>query len=303
MAIFHVTNRDLVSSYEYNRVDAILTRSMTAAQYRSGLTTINLSYRTRQLETLLMNNRARELQDVRVRRAIRMAINTSQLISSTYMNLAMRSDTPMIPGTWMYHDTPGAVRYDPEGAKALLDEAGWIDVPDDDDTMRKTTIEGAPANLKLRFIVYEEPDNAARITVAHQIAGMLAGVGINAEVLPMSFAAAKERLRANTYDLALVAYNMDLVPDPGFLLMSGNTGNYMRYKSDAMDKLFEELRATMDRSAYQQKLYQIQELMLEDVPLICLYYRNGAILSRRMFTSARSIREPEVLRGIERGTE
>lgn len=303
MAIFHVTNRDLVSSYEYNRVDAILTRSMTAAQYRSGLTTINLSYRTRQLETLLMNNRARELKDVRVRKAIRMAININQLVSSTYLNLAMRTDTPMIPGTWTYQDTPGAVRYDPEGAKALLDEAGWLDVPDDDDTMRKTTIDGAPANLRLRFIVYEEPDNNARITIAHQIAGMLAGVGIYAEVLPMSFSAARERLRANTYDIALVAYNMDPVPDPGFLLMSGNTGNYMRYASETMDKHFETLRAAMDKGVYQQTLYQIQSQFLEDCPMICLYYRNGAILSRRMFTAARSIREPEVLRGIERGTD
>ncbi|MHC1786976.1 MAG: ABC transporter substrate-binding protein [Christensenellales bacterium] len=303
MAICHVTNRDLVSSYEYNRVDAIITRSMTAAQYRSGLSTINLSYRTRQLETLLMNNRARELTDVRVRKAIRMAINIDALASSTYMNLAMRSDTPMIPGTWMYRDEPGAVRYDPEGAKALLDEAGWLDLPDDDDTMRKATIDGAPANLKLRFIVYEEPDNAARISIAHQIAGMLASVGVNAEVLSMSFKTAKERLKANTYDLALVAYNMDAVPDPGFLLMSGNTGNYMRYASERMDALFSDLRLSMDRGTYQQKLFEIQALMLEDCPLVCLYYRNGAILSRRMFTDARNIREPEVLRGIEKGID
>ena len=34
MTIFHVTNRELISSYEYNRVDAILTRPLTAAQYR-----------------------------------------------------------------------------------------------------------------------------------------------------------------------------------------------------------------------------------------------------------------------------
>jgi len=94
---------------------------------------------------------------------------------------------------------------------------------------------------------------------------------------------------------------VDPVPDPGFLLISGNTGNYMRYKSDRMDKLFTDLRATLDRDAYQLKLLEIQALMVEDCPLISLYYRNGAIISRRMFSAARDLREPDVLRGLEKG--
>lgn len=300
MAIFHVTNRELLSSYEYNRVDAIITRSLTAAQYRSGLSTLNMAYRTRQLETLLMNNRARELADIRVRQAIRMAINADTLAGTTYMNLAARTDTPMVPGTWMYRDAASELRHDPQEAMRLLDEAGWV-VSDPEDTMRKAMIEGKPANLLLRFVVYEEPDNSVRLSTAHQIASMLEAVGIRCNIQSLSFADAKARLRAGTYDIALVAFNMDAVPDPGFLLISGNTGNYMRYDSPAMDKLFTDLRATMDKGAYQQKLQEIQALFIKDVPLICLYYRNGAIITRRMFTSARSIREPEMLRGIEKG--
>ena len=300
MAIFHVTNRELLSSYEYNRVDAIITRSMTAAQYRSGLSTLNLSYRTMQLETLLMNNRARELTDIRVRQAIRLAVNVNVLASSTYMNLATRTDTPMVPGTWTYRDVAASLRHDPEAAKSLLDEAGWV-ASDPEVTMRKGIIDGKPANLLLRFVVYEEPDNNVRLSAAHQIASMLSAVGIECNIQSLSYTDAKARLRAGTYDIALVAFNMDSVPDPGFLLISGNTGNYMRYDSPAMDKLFEDLRAAMDRGAYQQKLGEIQDLFIKDVPFICLYYRNGAIITRRMFTNARNIREPEMLRGIEKG--
>lgn len=300
MAIFHVTNRELLSSYEYNRVDAIITRSMTAAQYRSGLSTLNMAYRTRQLETLLMNNRSRELTDIRVRQAIRMAVNVNALASATYMNLATRTDTPMVPGTWMYHDAAGELRHDPEGAKQLLEEAGWV-MSDPEETMRKSMIDGKPANLLLRFVVYEEPDNSVRLSTAHQIASMLSAVGIQCNIQSLNFTDARARLRAGTYDIALVAFNMDAVPDPGFLLISGNTGNYMRYDSPAMDKLFTDLRATMDKGAYQQKLAEIQAMFIKDVPFICLYYRNGAIITRRMFTNARSIREPEMLRGIEKG--
>ena len=299
MTIFHTGSRELINSYEYNRVDGVITRSLTAAQYRSGLNSQHLSYRTRQLETLQLNNRSYELADVEVRHAIRAAINIDSLANSTYMNMVLRTATPMVPGTWAYHEQPGILRYDPEGAKALLEAAGWVD--SDDSGVRDKVIEGKKRELSLRFIVYEEQGNSVRIGAANQIASMLAGVGIECRIESLTFSQAAARLKAGNYDLAMAAFNMDVAPDPGFLLMKRNTGNYTGYASEQMDKLFETLRTTMDQEAYIQKLAEIQTLFLQDCPFICLYYRNGAVLTRRMFTNARSIREPEVLRGIEDG--
>ena len=73
----------------------------------------------------------------------------------------------------------------------------------------------------------------------------------------------------------------------------------MRYNSKKMDSLFTTLRKSLDFNAYSQTLQEIQQLYWEDCPFICLYYRNGAILTRKMFTDARDVREPEVLRGVE----
>ena len=81
--------------------------------------------------------------------------------------------------------------------------------------------------------------------------------------------------------------------------MSNNTGNYVSYKSSAMDKLFNQLRTTMDFDQYRQLLYDIQQQYADDCPFLCLYYRNGALLTRKVFTNERDTREPEVLRGIE----
>ena len=66
-----------------------------------------------------------------------------------------------------------------------------------------------------------------------------------------------------------------------------------------MDKLFKELRTCMDFDRYQSLLYEIQEVYARDNPFICLYYRNGALLTRKVFTNERDTREPEILRGIE----
>ncbi|NLC32867.1 MAG: peptide ABC transporter substrate-binding protein [Clostridiales bacterium] len=297
MTIFHATGRELVSSYEYNRVDAIITRALNAAQYRSGVNTLNISYRTRQLETLLFNNQSYELQEVKVRKAIRFAINIEGLVNSSYLGMVTRSDTLMPQGTWMQGGVSSVLRQDIQRAKSLLAQAGW-DNPNEEGILTQV-IGGQLKKLSLRFIVYDESGDGARLSTAQQISGMLQNVGIEARVINLPFSDAQARLKAGNYDLALAAFSMDAVPDPGFLLISGNTGNYMRYASGIMDKLFTQLRSALTREAYTQKLYEIQARFVEDCPFVSLYYRNGAIITRQMFSSARDLREPDILRGIE----
>lgn len=300
MTIFHQGSRQLISSYEHNRVDAVATRSLTAAQYRSGINSLSLTYRTRQLETLLLRNTAPELTDVNIRRAIRYAIHVDSIANSTYMGMVTRTNTPLVPGTWMYYEQPGAYEFNPEKARQLLDEAGWVDT--NNDGVRDKVVDGASAKLSLAFLVYEESENSVRLSTAHQIASMLSAVGIEARVQGETFDRAMERMKAGNFDMALAAFNTDHVPDPGFLLMSRNTGNYMRYSSERMDQFFKELRETVDHDAYQQKLFEIQALYAQDVPFISLYYRNGAILTRHMFTKARNLREPDIFKGMDKGT-
>lgn len=299
MVTFHSANRELISSYEYSRVDAVLTRAITAAQYRGGVTSYNIDYRTTQLETLMMNNKVVELEDVRVRQAIRYMLNMDDLVDNVYFGMVTRTDTPLIPGTWTYYDdADGLQEYNKQKAIELLDESGWID-GDDEDTVREKVIDGKTRNLHLRFYVYEEQENSVRVEIANRITEKLLEVGIECKVETLSFNTAKARLKASNFDLALVAFNMDTAPDPGFLLMSGNTANYGRYSSTQMDNLFKKLRASLKFDEYKQTLQEIQQLYWEDCPFVCLYYRNGSILTRKMFTDARDVREPEVLRGIE----
>ena len=109
----------------------------------------------------------------------------------------------------------------------------------------------------------------------------------------------KEKLAAGSFDLALVSFSMDVCPDPGFMLMRGNTGNYTRYKSNKMTELFDQLRTLTDQEGYRQKLMEIQSLFAEDCPFLCLYYRTGNVITRYMYTTCRDVREYELLRGIE----
>jgi len=71
----YTSNKDLITAYEYARVDTAFTRQVSAAQYKSGVSSLSVGYSTRQLETLLMNFKEIPLENLNVRRAIRAAID------------------------------------------------------------------------------------------------------------------------------------------------------------------------------------------------------------------------------------
>ena len=96
---------------------------------------------------------------------------------------------------------------------------------------------------------YEEQENSVRVEVANRIADALMQVGIECKVETLTYKEARDKLKAGSYDLCLAAFNIDFTPDPGYLLISGNNCNYMRYKSTEMDNLFKTLRAAQEESA------------------------------------------------------
>ena len=298
--LFHTTARSLVESYEYAQIDAAYTRSIAGAQYKTGTSSITMSFRTNQLECLLMNNSSSELTP-EVRKAIRFLIDRNKIITNVYSGMAKETNFPFYPGTWMYNSALDDQFYrDVDEAKRLLAEAGWED-SDENNILDRINSKGELRNLSLRFYYYEEPDNDVRAEAVNQIVESLAEVGIACRVEAMTMANMKSKLEAGSYDLALASFAMDVCPDPGFMLMSDNVrvGNYSRYRNDRMDELCKSLRTQVTQDGFRQDLMRIQERFSQDCPFVCLYWRMGNVITRNMYTTCRDVREYEVLRGIE----
>jgi ABC-type transport system substrate-binding protein len=131
------------------------------------------------------------------------------------------------------------------------------------------------------------------------IADMLKAVGIHVNITTATFDRCKEVLEAGSWDLCLCAFQMDVVPDYGFMLRKGNTGNYMRYVSSDMTSLIDTLRTNENQTDFAYTSQAIQQQFTYDMPFICLFYRQGSVLTRKMYTTVRTMREFELLRGIQ----
>ena len=298
IALLYGKDADVVNAYQYSNVDAIFSRSLSIAQYKSSTNTLAITYRTNQLECLLLNNYLGSMTN-NMRTAIRSCINIDSIVQSVYMSMVDRTNTPMIQGTWMYNSNLSSYfQVDLNKARQLLEEDGWYDT-DGSGYVDKPNKNNEAADLTYNIITYEEPDNSVRVQAANMIADMLGQIGIKATVETVSYSTMQERLKAGNFHIALVSFAMDVCPDPGFLLMSGNTCNYVAYRSTTMDALFKKLRTQVTQADYQAVLYDIQEQFAKDCPFICLYYRGGTVLTRRMYTTTRDVREGHLLDGIE----
>lgn len=296
--LMHENPAEVIESYEYARVDAIFTRSISSAQYKNGTSSLALDYRTNQLECLLMNHGAFPLDSKNVREALRYLIDVDKIAQQIYNGMVERTDTPFISGTWMYNDNlQNYFRTDPAKAVALLEQDGWTDTNDDD--ILDKPVDGELVSLSLDLYVYEEPEDNVRLETANMIKDTLAKYGIEVNVVTKSFSEVADNLKNGAFELCLASFAMDVCPDAGFMLMNSNTGNYGRYRSTAMTDLCTKLRTQMDQGGYQQTLHQIQEQFAQDCPFICFFYRSGVVLTRRMYTITRDVRELELLRGIE----
>ncbi len=298
---FYSNNKEMINAYEYGRVDTVFTRSVSAAQYKSGISSLSIAYSTRQLEVLMLSHRERSfpLDDQRVRLAIRYAIDRDRISQNVYMGMTTRADTPIPSDSWLYYDEASRFTYDPDRARALLAEAGWTDL--DGNGTLDFPVEGAekPKHLVLGLWVYEDPQNDVRFETANMIADMLKEVGISVHIETVSYDECKEVLESGRFDMALCSFQMDVAPDVGFFLRKGNKQNYARYNSSEMTSLIDALRKQETQSEFAYTSQAIQQLFAADVPFICLFYRTGAVLTRKMYTTVRTLREFELLRGIE----
>ena len=78
---------------------------------------LNVSY-------LAYNTQQKPFDDVRVRKALNMAINKQAIIDAVYQGTGQVAVNPIPPTMWSYDKATKDDSYDPEGAKKLLAEAG-----------------------------------------------------------------------------------------------------------------------------------------------------------------------------------
>lgn len=219
--------------------------------------------------------------DVRVRRALSLAIDREYLVETLLAGYGRAAAGPLPPAVWAYDAALIPDPHDPAQARRLLDAAGWRDR--DGDGVRER--DGVP----LRFELITRKGDPVRENAAVALRGFLADVG--AEVVPrvMEFNAAIDRVQDGDFDAYLGVYSSRLVVDPSPLLGGRPPGglNYGHYASERADSLLARALAEEDRVLASGLWTEYQRVVVEEAPLAFLYHPDVLVAHSRRVQDVR----------------
>jgi peptide/nickel transport system substrate-binding protein len=217
---------------------------------------------TRNYNYIAWNGRHPVLKDKRVRRALTMCIPIDAVINDIFHGTARAMTGPFTPDEWAYNAAVPVIRYDPEGAKKLLGEAGWSDSNGDGIVDHN----GAP--LKLELIILA--GSGSTYQFAQMVQAEFKKIGVPLDLTVLDGASGIQRILAGNYEAAYLSWDLDPDPDPFALFHSSqfppHGQNFVFYANPAADRLIEAGRREIDRTKRKEIYHQLHALLADDQP-------------------------------------
>ena len=200
---------------------------------------------------LLMNNSKPPFDDVRARQAVAYAINKDVINERVYGGVRVPSYSGFALDSPYYNPDAGTPKYDPEKAKALVDELG---------------------GLEFSIVCIPTPEADAVLQLTKQM-GEAVGMKISLETQDQGAFVARMFSKVGDYTGACFRSSHFIEPDsirPG--LTTDDAGNLEFYSNPEVDQLLDEARQTADFDKRKELYDKVQEITGEEVPLITTLY-------------------------------
>ncbi len=228
---------------------------------------------------LAFNLRHPILKDVRVRRAVAMAIDREAILRFKFKGAGRLADSMLPRGHWAHHAVP-APPYDPARARALLDAAGYPD-PDGDGPEKRFTLR------------YKTSTDRFRTSVAMVLARQLEAVGIGVDLRAYEWGTFYGDVKRGRFEIITLkwtpviephlyqwVFHQDSIPSEDNGYTGGNRGAYRNPKVDA---LIDEAARELDPTRRAELYAQVQEILARDLPYVSLWHEDQvAIVHRRV---------------------
>lgn len=210
---------------------------------------------------VVMRHDQKPFDDVRVRKALAMAIDRDLLVDIVLEGLGRPAYDNILSPEYRYRiDTP-KIAVNAAGAKALLAQAGY------------------PNGIKIKMVASNRPAIRAQVAIAIKEMVRPAGFDIEVETMPHDTFLANVWRKGNFY---MGYWGMQPTEDGAFTLLMTSDAAFedSAWFNKEFDALVAKGRSTLDE-AERAKLYaEAQQLMLRDTPYIIPFFQDVLTASR-----------------------
>ncbi len=198
--------------------------------------------------------------DVRVRRAVNMAIDRRRILDTVYEKRGLLAAGPVPPMLWSSGSEPRKSEgygYDPDTAKRLIREAG---------------AQGAT----IKIYMSAEPE---LLDIVEVMQDYLKQVGIKAEITQLDWSAFKHAVNEGEPDAFWLSWWADY-PDPENFLFPlfhsssvGPGGNRTRCLDPELDRLIETAQRTVDQGLRYRLYRQAEDRIIRNAPWVFMWHK------------------------------
>ena len=200
------------------------------------------------------------LNDIKVRKALTLAINKQAIIDAIYQGAAEPAKNFIPPTMWGYNNDVQDYPYDPEQAKQLLKEAGQEN--------------GFTINLWAMPVQRPYNPNARRM--AEMVQADWAKIGVTAKIVSYEWGEYLTRVRNGEHDALFMGWNGDNGDPDNFFSVQLSCdavkggSNYAHWCYKPFDDLIQQGRVESDKEKRTELYKQAQVIMHEQVPLFLI---------------------------------
>jgi peptide/nickel transport system substrate-binding protein len=208
--------------------------------------------------------------DKRVRQAMTMLIDRPRMAKEIYLGYAVVASGPFAPKGPQSDPKVEPWPFDPERAKKLLADAGFVDKNGDG------VIDG-PDGKPLRFTLLYPSGADIYEKLVRFIKDNLARGGVVMELDRQDWPVLVDRLNKSDFDAVILGWSSVPESDPYQVFHSSQIGdqgdNRTHYKNPDLDKLIDQARRTMDKPERMKLWNQVHATLHEDQPYTFLVNR------------------------------
>jgi dipeptide transport system substrate-binding protein len=206
---------------------------------------------------LAYNTTKKPFDDVRVRKAINMAINKQAIIDAVYLSSGVAAKNPIPPTQWSYNNAIKDDAFDPAAAQKLLAAAGFP----------------SGFTTDLWAMPVQRPYNPNAKRIAELMQADLAKIGVKAEIKSFDWGEYRKRMQAGEHQMGMLGWTGDNGDPDNFLhtllgcdAAKTNGSNVAKFCYKPFDDLVVKAKSVTN-TAERTKLYeQAQVIFKEQAP-------------------------------------
>jgi peptide/nickel transport system substrate-binding protein len=226
---------------------------------------------------MFINNNHPLFRDVRTRQALAYGFDKVLITEKVFRGLSEPADGVISPQLLAYNPDIMKFRYDPEKAKALLDEVGWRD--EDGDGIREAHgVEGVEDGTPFKFETANIAGEQIRVQLLTLVHAQWKEIGLDASINLVDVGTLfGQMLPNNDFETSYSYIGRYSDPDIGSLYLDrdkyDNKSNYSGFSNARVDELILASQQTADQAKRAEYLKEAQAIIAEQVPQLFIGWR------------------------------